>query len=362
MERGILAGLAAYRWAAWGWMAAVLLLSQADLVNASLSYALVAAALVISVEATVLLRTRPDALLRPAPVLSEVATGAALVAGDGWAYGPGHAFSVSQSLAVAWPLAGVLGAGVSGGPWAGAAAGVLMGGCRALAAWGNGVREFGDGRVLSLTTTAVLYVLAGAVAGHVTQLLRRAEREVSAARVREEMARALHDGVLQTLAVIERRADDPALARLARDQERQLRDYIAGVRAGDEDRDLAAALRAAAARFEEAFDGRAEIVVAPDLPPFDGERAAALAGAAGEAIANAGKHGAARRVTIFVEPDADGGVFCSVRDDGRGFDPSDVAEGLGITRSIRHRLAEAGGRAEIESRPGGPTEVRMWIP
>lgn len=44
MERGILAGLAAYRWAAWGWMAAVLLLSQADLVNASLSYALVAAA------------------------------------------------------------------------------------------------------------------------------------------------------------------------------------------------------------------------------------------------------------------------------------------------------------------------------
>jgi signal transduction histidine kinase len=256
----------------------------------------------------------------------------------------------------------VLAAGVSGGPWFGAGAGIIMGGARALAAWGNGVQGFDGDRVLSLMTTSVLYVLAGAVAGHVTRLLRGAEREVSAARAREEVGRTLHDGVLQTLAVIERRADDPSLARLAREQERSLRDYIAGLRDTDADRTLVAALRKVAARFEDAFGGRTEVVVAEDVPHTDAPRAEALAGAAGEAIANAGKHGGARRVTVFVEPAPGGGVFCSVKDDGTGFDPSETREGLGISQSIRRRLAEIGGRVEIESRPGGPTEVRMWVP
>jgi signal transduction histidine kinase len=237
-----------------------------------------------------------------------------------------------------------------------------MGACRALAVFGNGVRELADAHVLSLVTTCVLYVLAGTVAGHVTVLLRRAEKEVSAARAREEVARTLHDGVLQTLAVIERRADDPVLARMARDQERQLRDYIAGTLAGADDGDLGAQLRAAASRFETAYGGRADIALAPDLPRLEDDRVSALAGAAGEAMTNAGKHGAAQRVTVFVEPDADGGVFCSVKDDGRGFDPAVVTDGLGIRASIRDRLAAVGGRMEIESKPGGPTEVRMWLP
>src|ERR671914_2346212 len=129
MEQGILAGLAAYRWAAWAWMGAVLLLSREELVNAPLAYVLVGVALAITIAAT--------AAAQPLLVAAEVACGASLVVADGWAYGPGHAFSVAQSLGVAWPLAGVLGAGVAGGPWAGAAAGVLMGVCRALAALGN---------------------------------------------------------------------------------------------------------------------------------------------------------------------------------------------------------------------------------
>src|SRR5438132_215838 len=82
------------------------------------------------------------------------------------------------------------------------------------------------GRAPSLVNTAVLYALSGVLAGYLFRLLVRAEREVSAARAREEVARTLHDGVLQTLALVERRAGDEALARLAREQERELREFL----------------------------------------------------------------------------------------------------------------------------------------
>jgi signal transduction histidine kinase len=360
MEQGILAGLAAYRWAAWAWMGAVLLLSRDELVNAPLAYVLVAIALVITSAATVGSRG-PRKDIRPQLVVAEVVCGAALVAADGWVYGGGHAFSAAQSLGVAWPLAGVLSAGVAGGPWAGFAAGIAMGTARFVAVWANGVRSLDDAHVLSLLTTAVLFVSAGSVAGHVARLLRRAEREISAARAREEVARTLHDGVLQTLTVIERRADDPQLAHLAREQGASLRRYIAGLH-DTADPDLADALRTAGVRYEQSFGGRVQVVIAEDLPPPAPGRSTALAGAVGEALTNAGKHGAADTVTVFVEPGDDGGLFCAVKDDGAGFDPATTDEGLGITRSIRERLGEVGGRVEVESRTGGPTEVRMWVP
>jgi len=221
----------------------------------------------------------------------------------------------------------------------------------------------------------VFYALGGAATGYVAGLLRRAERQISAARAREEVARTLHDGVLQTLAVVERRTADPGLARLAREQERELREYLFGVAAQSRDGrrgpgatvgpgggDLGAALRAAAARFEDSFGGRAQVLVAEDLPPLPPERVAALAGAAGEALMNAGKHGRAGRVTVFVEPAEDGGVFCSVKDDGSGFDPLNTPPGQGLTHSIRERMQEAGGRADVNSRPGAGTEVCLWLP
>jgi signal transduction histidine kinase len=361
MERVVLAGLVAFRWAAAAWMAAVLVVSRHDLRRPWLALLLVGAALVYTAAASVWLRTRPALLLTTRAVGAELAVAAALVLCDGWAYGTHHAFSTSQSLGSVWPLAAVLSTGVAFSAAAGAGAGTILGLARLGAVLANGIRHFDGGRTLSLVNTGVFYAVAGAVAGYVVALLRRAESEISAARAREEVARTLHDGVLQTLAVVERRSTDAALVRLAREQDRELRAYLFGDTQPDHGSDLGAALRMAAARFEDAFGVRADVLVADDVPALDPVRANALAGAVGEALANAGKHGRAARVTIYVEPDEQGGVFCSVKDDGRGFDPHAQHAGFGIPGSIMERMAEAGGRAEVRSAPGAGTEVCLWL-
>lgn len=371
MDRAVLQALAAFRWVAWAWMAVVLLLSREDLEHPVVAVGLVGAALVLTAGWASAWRWRPAFLCSPTAVVIEVALGAALLVFDGWVFGTGHAFSTSQSLGSVWPLVGVLSAGVAFGPWAGATSGVVLGGCRVAATIWNGESADTAGRVLSLVNTTVLYALSGVLAGYLFRLLVRAEREVSAARAREEVARTLHDGVLQTLALVERRADDEALVRLARDQERELREFLFGAAHGPGGeaaprtllgQDLGQALRAAGARFEQAFGGRVDVLVAADVPKLRPELVAAVAGAVGEALTNAGKHGAAGRVTVYAEPTDDGELFCSVKDDGTGYDTATVPEGVGLSRSIRGRMTEVGGRAEVVSAPGFGTEVRLWAP
>jgi signal transduction histidine kinase len=358
VERSVLQGLAAFRWAAWGWMAFVLVLSRDRLQHPLLGAALVACALAVTIAATVLWRADATKLLRPGFVLTELAVGFALVAGDGLVRSRGEAFTTGQSLGSVWPLVGVLSAGVAGGPAGGVVAGAAIGLGRVASTFLNHVGSYDTGRVLSLTSTVFFYAMAGGVAGYAYRLIVAARSEVGAARAREDVARTLHDGVLQTLALVERRATDPALARLAREQERDLRAYLFGDRQAPPT-DLGAALRAAADRFEDAYGGRSQVLVPDDLPPLAPERVAALAGAVGEALTNAGKHGSASHVVVFVEEDGDG-VFCSVKDDGPGFDVAATPEGIGVARSIRARIEEFGGRAEIDGAAG--TEVRLWLP
>jgi signal transduction histidine kinase len=355
LVRGLLTGIAAFRWLAWSWMAIVLLVSRGELEGGRpwLAVLLVAVALVVTAVTAVVARVRPDELLSTPLIAVELAVAFALGAGDDWAFAGDH----PQSLGSVWPLAGILTAGVL---WAG------RGGAIAGAVVGLG-RLFGDlvevrttEPITELTVTAsstfVLYALAGGVAGYAVVKLREAERQISTVQAREEVARTLHDGVLHTLAVVQRRASDPDLSRLAREQERELREFLFGAApAGGE---LGPQLRAAAARFEDRFGGRANVIVADDLLEPSPPVVTALVGAVAEALTNAGKHGEAGLVTVYVEPADDGGVFCSVKDDGQGFEGA--AEGVGVTRSIRGRLAEVGGRAEIDGNPGRGTEVRLW--
>jgi signal transduction histidine kinase len=192
--------------------------------------------------------------------------------------------------------------------------------------------------------------------------LRRAQHQLAEAEAREGVARHLHDGVLQTLALIERRSGSPDIARLAREQEGELRAYLFGDRR--ERGGLAAELRAAAARLERAWPTTTvTVTVSDDVPALGPEQVDAVSGAVAEALTNAAKHGHARRVVVFADLDeASGGLFLSIKDDGDGFDPAHLAEGVGMARSIRGRSEQVGGCVEFASAPGDGAEVRIAIP
>jgi signal transduction histidine kinase len=187
-----------------------------------------------------------------------------------------------------------------------------------------------------------------------------AEREERIrSQARAEMGAHLHDSVLQTLALVQKRADDPrAVAALARTQERELRAWLAG-REGDHDR-LAAALEAVAGEVERAHGVPVEIVVVGDRA-LDG-RGEALVAAAREAMVNAAKFGGGSPVDVYAEA-SDGALQVFVRDRGPGFDPEALPEDRrGVRESIVGRMARHGGRAAIHSAPGAGTEVELTLP
>jgi phage shock protein PspC (stress-responsive transcriptional regulator) len=176
---------------------------------------------------------------------------------------------------------------------------------------------------------------------------------------RAEVAAHLHDSVLQTLALIQRRADDPReVAQIARRQERELRAWL------NEQHDapaesLAAALRAAAADIEALHGVPVEVVVVGDAPV--GERLAALVAAAREALANAARFSGADRIDVFAEV-SPARVEVFVRDRGAGFDRAAVPEDRrGLRESIEGRMMRHGGSASIVTAPGAGTEVELTV-
>ena len=191
-------------------------------------------------------------------------------------------------------------------------------------------------------------------------LERDAERS---ARIRTEeradVATRVHDSVLQTLALIQRHANEPRrVASLARRQERELRGWLyADQPVGDDTSSLLAALSAVAADVEELYGVRVEIASAGDAPLDN-----ALVLAAREAMANAAKFAGVEEIDVYAEvTDDELAVF--VRDRGAGFDPAAIPEGRhGVRESIKGRLERAGGTAVVTSTPGAGTEVELRVP
>jgi len=191
--------------------------------------------------------------------------------------------------------------------------------------------------------------------------IERAERIRS--QERAEVAAHLHDSVLQTLALMQKRADDPReVAALARRQERELRTWLSGAPArADGERWLAPALQAAADEIEQAHGVAIDVVAVGDAPlDRDGE---ALVAAAREAMLNAAKFaGDAGAVAVYAEAGAER-LEVFVRDRGPGFDPAAVpADRRGVRESIVGRMERHGGRAAINAAPGGGgTEIELVL-
>jgi len=176
---------------------------------------------------------------------------------------------------------------------------------------------------------------------------------------RSEIAAHLHDSVLQTLALIQNRAGATSeVARIARAQERELRDWLF---AGDTpaDSDLGTDLRDFAAALEIDYPVTVDVVVVGESR----ERASGeVAASAREAMLNAARH-AGGEVSVYVESTPEQ-VEVFVRDRGPGFALAEVpGDRLGVRESIIGRMRRAGGSGEVRAGVGGVgTEVRLRFP
>jgi signal transduction histidine kinase len=258
--------------------------------------------------------------------------------------------------------------------------GLMVAGIVLLARRGATLRPGGSftvpGIVLTVAGAAVLFgeigssksfIAPGAVAGALLLVLvpwvwQVAEERAERIRVAEraEVAARIHDSVLQTLALVQRHADDAQRVRtLARRQERELRRWLYG-RGFGRATTLGDSLSEAVADVEDAYGVRIELASAGDAE-LD-EPLSQLVLAAREALTNAAKHSSADEIAVYADV-GPAGVSVFVRDRGVGFDRAGVAtDRRGLEESIEARMHRAGGRATIASAPGEGTEVELTLP
>ncbi|MFP3990791.1 DUF5931 domain-containing protein [Streptomyces sp. E11-3] len=246
----------------------------------------------------------------------------------------------------------------------------------------------------------LLVCIASIAIGYVVEVARASERtlaralEIEAAtRERERLARDIHDSVLQVLAMVQRRGnalggEAAELGRMAGEQEVALRTLVAGglvpaSRASDDASQGALVREVEVAEDPAAQDNTGPCDLRTLLSPYAGCRvtlsepgapvllppadARELAAAVGAALDNVHRHaGDDAQAWILVEDWTDE-VIVTVRDDGPGIPEGRLAQAegegrLGVALSIRGRLRDIGGTAELISVPGQGTEVELKVP
>ncbi|GGW18944.1 histidine kinase [Streptomyces capoamus] len=287
-----------------------------------------------------------------------------------------------------WTAGAVLAFAIKGG-WRWAAAASTAVAAANLAERGHPARD---------TVHNVILVWVASIAiGYVVEVARASERtlaralEIEAAtRERERLARDIHDGVLQVLAMVKRRGtalggEAAELGRLAGEQEVALRTLVSGgmvpVSRVSEDLAAGAVVRAVEEPDPRDADGPVDLrpllagfacgrvaLAEPGAPvPLPPAAAREVAAAVGAALDNVRRHaGPGARAWILVE-DEPGEIVVTVRDDGPGIPEGRLAQAegegrLGVALSIRGRLRDLGGSAEIVSVPGQGTEVELKVP
>ncbi|MGW4467190.1 PspC domain-containing protein [Micromonospora sp. NPDC004704] len=217
-----------------------------------------------------------------------------------------------------------------------------------------------NGVIFALVGLAGVGVVAAPVLWRMFNQLRTEREGRIRERERAELAAMVHDQVLHTLALIQRNAADiKTVQRLARGQERSLRNWLYKPTGSPTER-FAAALEQVAAEVEDTFAISVETVVVGDRETD--ERIAALVAAAREALVNAARHAKVETVSLYAEVEPEQ-VSVFVRDRGAGFDPTTVEDHRhGVRGSIIGRMDRHGGKAEIRSEPGDGTEVRLIMP
>ncbi|QIX28640.1 histidine kinase [Nocardioides sp. JQ2195] len=225
-----------------------------------------------------------------------------------------------------------------------------------------------------------LLMIAGPIVGYMCGSLQqmaaerdRAEREAAIAGERARLARAVHDGVLQVLALVQRKGpelggDGTRLGQLAGEQEQALRSLI---RQQD-------TLQTPGASPVEDLGGVLErlgnrrppvtSVVTPgapvELPMVVATEVAAVVGAC---LDNVAAHVGEDAPAWVLLEDLGDRIVVSVRDEGPGIPSGRLhaaveAGRLGVSESIRGRIRDLGGTAELFSSPGTGTEWELTVP
>ena len=216
---------------------------------------------------------------------------------------------------------------------------------------------------IGAATTAVLAVLVAlagllVVAGPWLYRLVRELADERAERIRSQeradLAAHVHDSVLQTLTLIQRRSDDPReVVRLARAEERALRQWLYQPAAERSD-SVSGALDRLAAEVEDDHGATLEVVCVGDASVD--ERLEALLQAAREAMVNAAKYARQRARCRCTPRSSPHEVSVYVRDRGPGFELAAIpADRMGVRESIIGR--DGAGRGS----GGGPHLARRGV-
>jgi signal transduction histidine kinase len=233
-----------------------------------------------------------------------------------------------------------------------------------------------DGLTQKIYGNLFLLIVGGAIVGFLSALLQRtaaerdrAERAAAAADERQRLARVVHDGVLQVLALVQRRApelgpDGRELGRLAGEQEVQLRGLVQ-----QDSRDLVAPLgdRDLVRLLAELQSAQVHVAVPGTPVMLSAEHASEVLAAVESCLSNVRHHvGREAEAWVLLE-ELDDRWVVSVRDDGPGIPDGrleeSAAEGrLGVQQSIVGRLRDLGGTATVHSAPGQGTEWELSVP
>ncbi|HEU4332720.1 MAG TPA: DUF5931 domain-containing protein [Lapillicoccus sp.] len=301
--------------------------------------------------------------------LIELGLAAGAVVATRWVDTPDAAFKGTTTLPGVWQAVPVASIGIIKGWRGGIAAGVVIALSMVVATRSVEVAAVSNG---------LLVILVGGTVGYCADLARAEQAELSRALSqeaedveRDRLARVIHDGVLQALALIHRRGRDAGgeaaqLGAIAAEQEQRLRALVSGVSIDELEKtiggpvDLSQYLRQASAGIAD--------LVAPAEPVFLPRRPAnELVAAVEAALDNVRRHAGPDAHAWVLVDDAGDDVVVTVRDNGVGVSEERIAEAgsrgrLGVSSSIRGRLEELGGSARYLYGPGGGTTVEMWIP
>ncbi|MFC7594274.1 MacS family sensor histidine kinase [Terrabacter sp. GCM10028922] len=275
----------------------------------------------------------------------------------------------AKTIPSIWPTAAVVGFAVLRGWRGGLAAASLV----AASSFVEVVEP-----TANTVSNSIFGLLIGGCIGYCVDLARSSHSALAeamrldAARAeRDRLARTVHDGVLQTLSFINRRASDlggeaARLGAMAGEQERILRTLVSQTdlaevsRAVSGDADLRGLLRH--------VEGEDVQLVSPADPVVLPRRVADEVVAAVEAaLDNVRQHaGEDARAWVLLDDDGDE-IAVTIRDSGRGLAAGRLEEAvgqgrLGVSSSIRGRAADLGGTATITSGANGGTTVELRIP